>query len=95
MTIEITEWASDILNRAHQAAVRFNPEARIRLESTASGVQAVLTDETDDDDQAVRVGDMTLFVQAGLDGLVDCQEPHDQLVLRPAGSTPNPQGDHG
>ena len=94
MTIEITEWAADILERAQEAATRFNPDARIRLEHTASGVQAVLTDEPRADDRPVAVGGMTLLVEADLQGLVDCQEPHDQLVLRPTGSTPNPRGQH-
>jgi len=37
---------------------------------------------------------MTLFVEDGLDGLVDVEEPHDRLVLRAAGSAPNVRGDH-
>jgi hypothetical protein len=32
---------------------------------------------------------MTLYVERGLAGLVDVEEPHDRLVLRPAGSAPN------
>jgi hypothetical protein len=95
MTIELTDWATDILNRAQSAAARFNPDATIRLTRTASGVEAVLADEPEPEDQAVVTGDMTLFVEAGLEGLVDCKEPHDQLVLRPHGSTPNAHGEHG
>jgi len=34
---------------------------------------------------------MTLYVEHGLEGLVDVEEPHDHLVLRPAGSIPNPR----
>jgi hypothetical protein len=92
MAIEFTEWAAEILAKAQTAAARFNPDARIRLARTDSGVEALLTDEPASDDQHVRVGEMTLFVEAGLEGLVDCQEPHDVLVLRPAGSAPNPRG---
>jgi len=95
MTIELTEWATDILNRAQSAAARFDPNATIRLCRTPSGVEAALAAEPGPDDQPVEVGEMTLYVEAGLEGLVDCKEPHDQLVLRPLGSTPNPQGDHG
>lgn len=87
--IEVTEWATDILNRSQEAATRFNPDARIRLVSSRGGVEAQLADGPAADDQTVEVGDMTLYVQAGLDGLVDIQEPHDQLVLRPAGAVPN------
>ena len=95
MTIELTEWAADILNRAQGAAARFDPDATIRLSRTPSGVEAVLAAEPEPDDRPVEVGEMTLYVEAGLEGLVDCEEPHDQLVLRPLGSAPNFQGDHG
>ena len=94
MAIELTDWATDILNRAQRVAVRFNPEARIRLARTAAGVEAVLTDEPEPTDTSVVVGAMTLFVEDGLDGLVDCREPHDELVLRPLGSIPNVHEDH-
>jgi len=94
MTIELTDWAADILQRAQEAATRFNPHARIRLERSDSAVRAVLTDAPGDGDQQVAVGAMTLYVEPGLEGLVDCQEPHDQLVLRPHGSEPNLRGQH-
>lgn len=91
----MTEWARDILTRAQEAARRFNPEARIRLARIDDGVQAVLADRPQPGDREVEVGAMTLFVEDGLEGLVDVEEPHDRLVLRPAGSTPNPRGHHG
>lgn len=87
--IEFTDWAKEILQRSQGAATRFNADARIRLARTAGGVEAVLTDEPGPADRPVEVGDMTLYVEAGLDGLVDVEEPHDRLVLRPAGSIPN------
>ena len=87
--IEFTDWAKDILHRSQEAAARFNPDAKIRLASTAGSVEAVLTDEPHSTDQPVKVGETTLYVEAGLEGLVDIEEPHDRLVLRPAGSIPN------
>lgn len=87
--MEITDWAKDILHKSQEAAVRFNPDAKIRLTETGAGVEAQLAPEPASGDQPVELGDMTLYVEAGLDGMVDVQEPHDQLVLRPAGSTPN------
>jgi len=92
--IEVTEWATDILTRAQEAARRFDPQARIRLTRIDGGVQAVLADRPQPGDREVEVGDMTLLVEDGLDGLVDVEEPHDRLVLRPAGSAPNVRGDH-
>jgi hypothetical protein len=93
--IELTDWARDILQRSQEAARRFNPDAMIRLARTSSGVQAILTDALAPSDETVSVGGMTLYVERGLEGLVDVEEPHDRLVLRPAGSAPNPRGSHG
>ena len=92
--IEVTEWAKDILGRAQAAARRFNPNARIRLTRVDDRVQAVLAEGALPSDRELGVGDMTLLVEEGLEGLLDVEEPHDRLVLRPAGSTPNPRGEH-
>jgi hypothetical protein len=92
--IEVTDWAKDILERAHAAARRFNPDARIRLARAGDAVQAMFIDQPGPNDQAIRVGELTVFVEPGLDGLIDVEEPHDRLVLRPAGSRPNDRGDH-
>lgn len=87
--IEVTEWASDILGKSQQAAARFNPDTHIRLVAGVNGVEAQLAEAPADDDRAVALDGMTLHVEAGLEGMVDVEEPHDRLVLRPAGSTPN------
>jgi hypothetical protein len=92
--IEFTDWARDILNRAQTAARRFDPEARVRLARTSTGVEALLVHEPEPGDREVEAGEVSLFIQEGLDGLVDIEEPHDRLVLRPAGSTPNPRSEH-
>ena len=92
--IEFTDWARDILQRAQQAATRFDPLARVRLASTGSGVEAVLVHEAEPGDQEADAGGVLVFVQQGLDGLVDIEEPHDRLVLRPAGSTPHARENH-
>jgi hypothetical protein len=63
MPIDFTEWATDILQRTHEAARRLNPDATVRLARAGGGVEQ------------------------GLAGMVDVVEPHDQLVLRPPGST--------
>jgi hypothetical protein len=92
--IEFTDWAKDILERAQRAAQRFDPGVRIRLARVSGTIQATLTDAPAADDQEVEVGAMRLFVERGLEGLVDVEEPHDRLVLRPAGSAPNVRGEH-
>jgi hypothetical protein len=92
--IEVTDWARDILTRSQEAARRFNPGARIRLARVGDQVQAVLAERPEEGDRAVEVGPMTLYVQADLEGLLDVEEPHDRLVLRPAGSPPNVRAAH-
>jgi hypothetical protein len=92
--IEFTDWAKDILGRAQSAARRFDPDVRIRLARVGGTIQATLTDAPAADDLEVEVGEMTLFVEHGLEGLVDVEEPHDRLVLRPSGSAPNVRAEH-
>jgi hypothetical protein len=92
--IAFTEWAKEILEKSDQAARRFNPDARVRLARSRGVVQAQLTDQQHPDDQKVAIGPATIYVEQGLEGLVDVEEPHDRLVLKPAGSPPNARGSH-
>jgi hypothetical protein len=85
--IGFTEWASEILQRTHQAARRLNPDAMVRLGRTRAGVEFVLTDERAPGDMLVQGEGFDLLVEEGLAGIVDVVEPHDQLILRPPGST--------
>lgn len=94
MPIEFTDWAREILEKSDQAARRFNPDAKIRLARVSGSVQAVLTDEPKPDDVRAEVGPAVIYVEAGLEGLVDVEEPHDRLVLKPTGSSPNARGSH-
>jgi hypothetical protein len=94
MGIEFTDWAREILTRSTEAARRFNPDAKVRLARVNGVVQATLTDAPSPDDQMVEVGGASVYVEAGLTGLVDIEEPHDRVVLKPPGSAPNARGDH-
>jgi hypothetical protein len=89
--IELTDWARDILSKSHAAATRLNPGAMIRLARAGGSVQPQLTDAPSPDDARVPLEGFDLYVEAGLEGLVDVEEPHDRLVLRPLGSPPNPR----
>ena len=95
MTVEFTEWAKEILERADSGARRLNPDARVRLIRSGTAMQAVLTDTPGPDDVVVSIGESTIFVEQGIDGLIDIEEPHDRIVLRPSGSQPNKREDHG
>lgn len=83
--IEFTDWAVEILQRTWQAARRFNPEAAVRMQRTARGVEFVLTDERVETDELVPEDGFELLVETGLEGTVDVVEPHDRLILRPPG----------
>jgi hypothetical protein len=43
--IEFTEWATQILQRTHEAARRLNPSATVRLSRVGSGVRFSLAEE--------------------------------------------------
>jgi hypothetical protein len=85
--IRFTDWASEILQRTHHAARRLNPDATVRLGHARGGVEFALTDERDPGDVLVQGDGFELLVEQGLGGIVDVIEPHDQLILRPPGST--------
>jgi hypothetical protein len=81
--------AADLLRTAQLAARRFNPDARVRLVGDgAGGVRFELTDGPEPGDEAVEEAGFTLFVAEGLSGTVDVADPHDRLVLIPAGAVP-------
>jgi hypothetical protein len=82
MAIAFTEWATDILQRTHTAARRFNPAATVRLQRRGDGVSFELTDERPAGDELVTADGFELLVEPGLEGTVDVVEPHDQLILR-------------
>jgi DNA-binding transcriptional regulator YdaS (Cro superfamily) len=82
--IELTDRAEAAVNQALSAARRFNPDACIRLARAGAGgaVRFELIDEPDPADTSLSVGDATLFVEAGLDGVLDTGE-HQAPVLLP------------
>ena len=91
--LEFTDWAKDILRRADEAARRLNPDARVRLASAPQGLEAVLADGPQPDDQEVALDGAVIYVQQGLAGLIDIEEPHDRIVLRERGAAPNRRPD--
>jgi hypothetical protein len=87
--LDFTDWAKEILQRADAGARRLNPDARVRLIRSGATMEAVLSDAPDTDDVVVTIGAAEIFVEPGIEGLIDVEEPHDRIVLRPAGSQPN------
>lgn len=90
----MTDWARDILARSQAAVRRFTPGVVIRLVRGPGGVEARLADGPEATDEKVDAGETTVFAEAGLEGVVDIEEPHDRVVLRPAGSPPNERPEH-
>ena len=81
--IEITERAIELIAKAQVAARRFDPSALIRIVGQPDGVRFELAGDPGPGDEAVKHGDLTIYVDPHLSGVVDVEEPHDRLVLRP------------
>ena len=81
--IEITDRASELLAKAIEAARRFDPTAVIRIVGEPESVRFELADGPGPSDRTVERDDVTIHVEAHLSGLIDVEEPHDRLVLRP------------
>ena len=81
MSIAFTDRAREVIARADEAARRLNPDARVRLAEVKGALFSLLSEGPEEGDQAVEVGDATVFVAAGIAGTIDAGE-HDRLVLR-------------
>ena len=88
--IEFTPRAAEILRRSLEAARRFNPGARIRLSRKGHGVEFALAEGPAPGDREIEGEGFHVLAEADIEGVVAVVEPHDQLVVRPAGSAPLP-----
>ncbi|HVF12333.1 MAG TPA: hypothetical protein VNA87_04530 [Actinomycetota bacterium] len=80
--IHITERATAVLQRATDAAVRFNPEAKIRLHMRGNVLDTSFSDIPEEGDQIVEHEGLTLFVSQEVAGTIDASEEHERLVLK-------------
>lgn len=85
MTVEVTDAAAEVLRRSLEAARRFNPDVVIRLVREASGVKTVLAERAEPSDALIERGLAVVAVEAGLEGVLDVESPHDRIVLRSPG----------
>ncbi len=81
--IEITERARELLGKAEAAAHRFDPAVTIRIVGEPHAVRFELADGPASGDEEVRSRELTIYVEPHLSGVVDVEDPHDRLVLRP------------
>lgn len=81
--MEISETASTVLERAYDAAARFNPDAKIRVYRRNNEIQTGFADAPQDGDVVVEHEGMILYVAADVgEGLLDTTLQHDHLVMR-------------
>ncbi len=82
--MEISDAATGVLERAYDAAVRFNPAVKIRIFRRKGEIQTGFTDVPEDGDQVVLHEGMILFVADDVgQGLLDTTLEHDHLVMKP------------
>lgn len=82
--MEISEAATEVLERAYEAATRFNPGIKIRVFNRKGEIQTGFADGPEDGDEVITHEGMILFVAADVgEGLLDTTLQHDHLVLRP------------
>jgi hypothetical protein len=85
--IEFTPRAAEILRRSIEAARRFNPEAMIRVFRKGAGVEFALAEGPEPGDREIEGDGFSVLVEEDIEGVVAVVEPHDQLVVRPEGSS--------
>lgn len=83
--LRITEEAAGVLERAYDAAVRFNPGVKIRVSRVGTRIDINFTDHPSPGDEVVIVGDIIIFVESGIAGVLDATQPHDHLTVREHG----------
>ena len=82
--LEITEAASEVLERAYEAAATYDPSAKIRVFKRRDGIVTGFAHEPSEGDHIIEHQGMTLYVAAEVDGTLDTSEEHDRLIVRPA-----------
>ena len=83
--MEISEAATEVLERAYNAAARFNPAIKIRIFNRKGEIQTGFADAPEDGDAVIEHGGLILFVAADVgEGLLDTTAQHDHLVMKPA-----------
>lgn len=85
--IEFTPRAAEILRRSVEAARRFNPHAMIRVFRKGPGVEFALAEGPEPGDREIEGDGFAVLVGQEVEGVVAVVEPHDQLVVRPEGSS--------
>ncbi|HVE75405.1 MAG TPA: hypothetical protein VND22_01415 [Actinomycetota bacterium] len=79
--LSISQAAEEVLERAHLAAIRFNPDARIRVYRNGDAVETGLADAPGENDFTIRVAEFEIYVESGVTGTLDVSTEHDRLIV--------------
>lgn len=80
--LTISEAATEVLKRAYQASIRFNPNAKVRVFRRGDVIETGFADEPLPGDLVIEHGGITIIVEEGIEGTLDVSSEHDRLVLR-------------
>lgn len=79
--VELTQRAREALTASQAAAVRFDPDVRLRLRVVGTGeIRSELVTGPTEGDEVLVAGELELFVEPGLRGTIDAGD-HNQLQL--------------
>jgi hypothetical protein len=78
--LRFTDRARDALESFHGAAVRWNPDVRLRLARVGAELRPELAEGPEPGDETIEVGSLSVFVEPGIDGVVDAGE-HNVLTI--------------
>ena len=78
--LRFTDRARDALESFHVAAARWNPDVRLRLVRAGGELRPELADAPEPGDETITVGTLAVFVESGVDGVVDAGE-HNVLTI--------------
>ena len=78
--LRFTHRACDALESFQVAAVRWNPDVRLRLVRAGAELRPALTDGPEPGDESIDVGSITVFIEPGIDGVVDAGD-HNVLTI--------------
>lgn len=83
--MEISDTAAEVLERAYEAAARFNPAVKIRVYRRKDEIQTGFTDVPEEGDEVLLHEGMILYVAGDVgEGLLDTTAEHDHLVMKPS-----------
>ena len=80
--LRINDEAAAVLERAYDAAVRFNPAIKVRVSRVSNRIEVGFADHPSPGDEVVVVGDIIVFVESGITGVLEALQPHDRLAVR-------------